>query len=639
MYANILNNLSIAKRIMYLISSVVFAIMVSTIFVFFAFSKIEGEYQSLEKNSIAGALYTLEIEKDLNYISRTNRDIMLGNNYDANILKLKKRINAINDNFVKLEKISDTSSMELVNKAKKNTSVFLNNSFQLMKSLDKNKISENSIKIYAKYKKQLTAYAEQSREYFERVVKLKQKELRHSSKETHENITFYKYGAVTAGIIVALLSFLFAMLIQRSITSALSSFTQVIEHASNGNFSDKEFETNQKTETGMMGASLSKLIKQIETFIDEINRSIGNATKGNFSRVINADNMHGDFVGAIEMVKNSIDVMQLQELKKKRDALNSELSKMSMAATESLSIIQNDLKKNINNVKEVTHITMDASSLSAESRKDVKIIVQELELLIKKVDENNEAIENMSSRTNDINSVIDLIGDIADQTNLLALNASIEAARAGEHGRGFAVVADEVRKLAERTHKATGEISTSINSLKQDMNEMENSAQEMSTVVKTSSNRIYNFEATLTKLDNISSNIVASSFMMENSTFIVLAKIEHILYKSRAYNSFMNCEAQLNVMNVHECSVGKWYDDEGKKRFGDTQSYKMMKEPHAVVHNRTNENLNIIQNSNESVCMENSSNVIKNFQEMEKASSTFFSLMDKLIPELNDLED
>ena len=62
----------------------------------------------------------------------------------------------------------------------------------------------------------------------------------------------------------------------------------------------------------------------------------------------------------------------------------------------------------------------------------------------------------------EIEQIIQVIGEIADQTNLLALNAAIEAARAGDQGRGFAVVADEVRKLAERTRKATKEIATMI---------------------------------------------------------------------------------------------------------------------------------------------------------------------------------
>ncbi len=109
-----------------------------------------------------------------------------------------------------------------------------------------------------------------------------------------------------------------------------------------------------------------------------------------------------------------------------------------------------------------------------KSHQDIQLAVEKMRSLLADMETAAQVVSRLEQDSQDITSVIDVIGGIAEQTNLLALNAAIEAARAGDSGRGFAVVADEVRQLAQKTQQSTQSIQDMLERLNKGVSEAVN---------------------------------------------------------------------------------------------------------------------------------------------------------------------
>lgn len=229
---------------------------------------------------------------------------------------------------------------------------------------------------------------------------------------------------------------------------------------------------------------------------------------------------------------------------------------------------------------------IEAASVSEGNREAVMQISRTLDVLSNDTLQSSNNVQNLTQRAAEIGSIVKLIKEIADQTNLLALNAAIEAARAGEQGRGFAVVADEVRKLAERTTKATSEISNIVTAIQGETESAKEQMQGMAEKSHVFSQEVGGVVESMRHLLDLSHQMEGTISAAALRSFVEVAKIDHILYKFEVYKVFMGVSDRTtdSFASHTNCRLGKWYFDGEGKQFAKLDGYSAIATPHEAVH-------------------------------------------------------
>ncbi|WP_284140833.1 MULTISPECIES: methyl-accepting chemotaxis protein [unclassified Virgibacillus] len=358
------------------------------------------------------------------------------------------------------------------------------------------KVKENDSKINDIFFGEISSAVENKQEYMAMSIRNQSSELRTETVDlvnqlmdivkkeqgtavnnTKASLTLITITLAIANTIAVIIGSILMILISRRISANLKQVVDITSEVANGNLAIESMHYEGKDEIGQLAEAVNTMKKNIRNILLKV-------------------------TSASQSVSSRSDALKLSanEVREGNEQIATTMEELSSGA-ETQATSAADLSESMRDfVEKVHHSEQNGLEVATSSKEVLDLTKQGATMMEKSVDQMRkidaivsqsvQMVQGLDKQSNEITSLVSVIKDISDQTNLLSLNAAIEAARAGEHGRGFAVVADEVRKLSEQVASSVGEITTIVQRIQTETDQVVHSLNSGYNVVKEGTNQI-----------------------------------------------------------------------------------------------------------------------------------------------------